>query len=424
MKNVLFATTALVALGLVPLAEAQAQDKKPAEKPISIRVGGYFQGQVVFGTNEDSTRRGVTGGNKIRNYGIGRESEIHFAGETQLNNGLRVGVQVELEGETSADQIDNTYLYFQHANWGRVILGEDWGSGLKVAKGTVGHITGIGANSHFASFGGDQRPGTNFVGGGRLNTIMILDSVNDKLIYDTPRIFGFRGSVSFAPDDKGRGSALPGGGGATGVGLNTKEDGFANISNVWTIGADYINTFGPVGVAFHAGYQRGYREDTNNGPTSPNSKDPDSFSLGAEVGMAGFRVGAAWKHINNNLGAFSAAVATQRGLANLGPTGANSFLGDRDDFTVGVDYTFGPWIVGATYGFARQEGVPTRVNNRSTDRLDQVTVGAAYTLGPGIALFGGYIWNEFDGKSGTGATQPKSGDNTAHLFLLGTRLTF
>ena len=32
MKKVLFATTAIVALGLLPLA-AQAQDKKPAEKP-------------------------------------------------------------------------------------------------------------------------------------------------------------------------------------------------------------------------------------------------------------------------------------------------------------------------------------------------------------------------------------------------------
>ncbi|MCW5729558.1 MAG: porin [Alphaproteobacteria bacterium] len=421
MKNVLFATTALVALGLVPLAEAQAQDKKPAEKPISIRVGGYFQGQVLFGDQEDKVSRGI---GKIRNYGIGRESEIHFSGETQLNNGLRVGVQVELEGETSADQIDNTYLYFQHANWGRVILGEDWGSGLKVAKGTVGHITGIGSNTHFASFGGDQRAGNNFVGQGRPNTIMILDDIDDKIIYDTPRIFGFRGSVSFSPNDKSTESGL----GETGVGLNSKKDGFNHVSNVWTVGADYINTFGPVGVALHAAYQRGYREDLlrANGTSvnSDSSKDPDSYSLGAEVGMAGFRVGAAWKHINNNLGAFTAAVATRRGLANLGPNGINTFIGDRDDFTVGVDYTFGPWIVGATYGFARQEGVPVNGGGSRTDRFDQVSVGAAYTLGPGIALFGGYIWNEFDGKSGPGATLPKSGDNEAHLFLLGTRLTF
>ena len=55
MKKVLFATTAIVALGLMPLA-AQAQDKKPAEKPISLELGGYFRVHAMAGWQDDGDK--------------------------------------------------------------------------------------------------------------------------------------------------------------------------------------------------------------------------------------------------------------------------------------------------------------------------------------------------------------------------------
>lgn len=460
MKKVLYATTALVALGMAPVA-AQAQDKRAAESPIVISVGGYFNAFAVFADqrvggkdNNPAAATDPSHGNTIRPYGISRESEIHFKGETALNNGLRVGVQVELEGETSADQIDNTYIYFQHAQYGRLIVGEDWGAALKVAKGTVGHITGIGLISHFANQASYSNranfTGTNpLTGGGGsagLNTIPILDGVNDKAIYDTPRIYGFRGSFSFTPDDKASAATFPGGSagagnftsaGESGQGLNPKQNGYISISDVWSLGADYIETFGPIGVAASASIQRGTRERPNSGREAPNN--PTAWALGLELSYEGFRVGTAWRRIENNLIVVTAGTAAARGIDGSRaygsasgtdttgfPTGGYGFTGNRDDFSVGTDYTFGPWTVGATYGFVRQGNVPLRTANgnahTSTDRNNQWTLGANYVLGPGINLYGGYLGFDTTGRC-EGALQGCA-SNHGSVFILGTRLVF
>ncbi|MCW5752223.1 MAG: porin [Alphaproteobacteria bacterium] len=450
MKKVLFATTALVALGLnAPLVtSAQAQDKAASVKPISISIGGYFRAFAIAGWQDDGQRdNGIfnvspTGvvtpvaptSSPIRSHGIGRESEIHFRGETALNNGLRVGVQVELEGETSADQIDNTYLYFQHASYGRVIVGEDFGSSVKTHKGVVGLPVGITSVAHFASHATFSGKLNTAGGGGSINTFMILDGVNDKLIYDTPRIFGFRLSGSYTPDDKAAGSGTPVG--ASGQGLNPEQNGFGSVSQVWTVSGDYINNFGGLGLATSAGYQRGYREYDAIGRDIGN--DPDSWNVGLELSYAGFRVGGAYKQINNNIAAVSNPGA--RGFVGErfrnGIVARNLVEGKREDFIVGADYTFGPWTFGVSYGFASQHDVRVRDGvgavRRTTDDLNQWTVGASYTLGPGITLFGGYYGFDIEGAcrgvsgDGTGTTRLNRtcASNDGHMFLLGTQLNF
>ena len=449
MKKVLFATTALVALGLTPLV-AQAQDQKPAEKPITLGLGGYFRAFAIAGSQDDGDRNNsVIPGGPLRDHGIGRESEIWFKGETSLDNGLRVGVQVELEGETSADQIDNSYIYFQHSQYGRLIVGEDFGSSVKTHKGVVGLNAGLGAISHFASQGSFNGK-LNTVGGNSLNTFMVLDGTSDKAIYDTPRIYGLRLSTSYTPDDKTSGIAsVNSATGESGLGLNSKQDGFTALSQVWTVSGDYVETFGPVGVAFSAGYQRAYRERAAGGRDANN--DPDSWNLGAEVSYAGFRLGAAYKRINNNVIATNAALIGARGIraeslnGHGGNNGAGFVEGDREDFIVGLDYTFGPWTVGATYGFVNQHGIQTRTNNSSgnpagsrdsTDTLDQWTVGVNYALGPGIALYAGYQGFDLAGLCngrtpagpGNAPGNPRSNsscaNNDGHLFIVGTQLNF
>ncbi|MCW5729559.1 MAG: porin [Alphaproteobacteria bacterium] len=462
MKKVLFATTALVALGLgSPLVtSAQAQDKAASVKPISLSVGGYFRAFAIAGWQDDGQRSNrlfnttspTTSApvpalvSPIRSHGIGRESEIHFRGETALNNGLRVGVQVELEGETSADQIDNTYLYFQHASYGRVIVGEDFGSSLKTHKGVVGLPVGLGSIGHFASHATYTGKLNAAGGGGSLNTFMVLDGVSDKLIYDTPRIFGFRLSGSYTPDDKTN-VAGAGGPGESGQGLNPEQNGSLAVSQVWTVGADYINNFGGLGMAASAGYQRGYREYQTDGRNIGN--DPDSWNVGLEFSYAGFRVGGAYKQINNNIVSLSnpsGLTSNGRGLVQerfrngVAPPGGTSgqhwIEGKREDFIVGADYTFGPWTFGVSYGFASQHDVRVRDGNgavrRTTDDLNQWTVGASYTLGPGITLFGGYVGFDLEGAcrgvTGTANAVPRSNrtcaSNDGHMFLLGTQLNF
>jgi outer membrane protein OmpU len=97
MKKLLIGTTALVAVGSIATG-AQSADR------IKMGVGGYFLGFFVVGDQD------LDAG--LRNHDVQREGEIIFSGSTKLDNGITVGAQVQLEAETCADQIDETFMYF------------------------------------------------------------------------------------------------------------------------------------------------------------------------------------------------------------------------------------------------------------------------------------------------------------------------
>ena len=114
MNRILLGTTALaVAIG-APLA-ASAADK------ISLSLGGYYRFFGVVGSQDDGTGEPGAG---IREHGVAREGEVYFQGKTKLDNGITVGVTVQLEAETSGDQIDESYIYFD-GFFGRLELGSE-----------------------------------------------------------------------------------------------------------------------------------------------------------------------------------------------------------------------------------------------------------------------------------------------------------
>lgn len=442
MTSILRASTALVALGLTSVA-ADAQDRKPAEKPISLTMGGFFRAYGIVGWQDDNNAYAANG-STIRDHGIGRESEIHFRGETALDNGLRVGVHVELEGETSADQIDDSFIYLQHANYGRVHLGERWGANILTHKGVVGHpigyLTHFGTNQLL-----EQRGKLNAAGlSGQLNTFATLDGTSDKIVYDTPRIYGARLALSYTPDDK----AVAAGGvvGESGQGLNPKQGGPTHVSEVWTVSVDYVERFGGLGVGLSAAIQSGKVEETGRPYDGGRAfqGDPLAWNIGLELSYAGFRFGGAYKHIEDNVvnapltptGA-GTALAAVRGVRVASQPGASSgfFQGDHDQFTIGADYTFGRWTLGGHYGWVRQE-VPF-VSRESTaggnggftgsDTLNQWSLQAVYYVAPGVQIQAGWTLFDFAGRAGPrqgGFDSADSASNDGHLFHLGTQLIF
>lgn len=465
MKKVLYATTALVALGLMPLA-GQAQDKKPAEQPISISAGGYFRFHFVGGDQQDAKRdygryRSAGNDNAIRDHGFSREGEIQFKGNSKLDNGLVVSVVVELEAETSADQIDETYIGFQHADYGRLLLGSRYGADLSTAKGVVGHQ--VGWITHFGSNQGDVNPRLNVIGasaGGRLNTFQIMAAESDKAQFDSVRWNGIRLAVDYTPDDK---QTVQGGVGESATGLNTRKDGPLSLSQAVTLAADYVETFGPVGVGLSASWQQATAETQSGvfGPTGGTGRQgrgfqgsPTGYRFGAEFTYAGARIGAAWKHIDDNIVAYTPAYGSARGIrgtrniTGLGAaadstafyngTGIDIIQGDREDVTVGFDYTWGPHTIGAHYGYVTQEvpfisresTVSGDGTKQNTDRLDQIGINGITTFAPGMQLYYGWSFQKFSGVKGENASVPSryasgnSADNTANIFFVGTQLTF
>src|SRR5439155_19344608 len=132
MKKLLLGSTALVAGGLMA-APAMAAD------PIKIGLGGYYQFFVNAGGIESVY---ALNGNSIQYKGLSfyQEGEIYFNGQTKLDNGTTIGLQVELEGWNpgatggnpnsagttiaggAISQIDEAYL-FAFGDWGRVQVG-------------------------------------------------------------------------------------------------------------------------------------------------------------------------------------------------------------------------------------------------------------------------------------------------------------
>src|SRR5262249_18699332 len=97
MKRVaLLGSTAVLGAGMVANT-AMAAD------PIKLNVGGFFRETYMAVFDDDGEGKL---GNDRNTDGFFNNAEIHFTGETTLDNGLSVGAHVELEGETDTDQID------------------------------------------------------------------------------------------------------------------------------------------------------------------------------------------------------------------------------------------------------------------------------------------------------------------------------
>ena len=118
MKNILYGTTALIAVSLV------AGSAGAAEK-IKLGLGGYWRAAIQVGDGDNDAPSGSALATDNRSHGFGRESEIYFSGKTTLDNGIKFGVMVQLEGETSGDQMDNSYIWAD-GSFGRIEYGETW----------------------------------------------------------------------------------------------------------------------------------------------------------------------------------------------------------------------------------------------------------------------------------------------------------
>ncbi|MCC7436188.1 MAG: porin [Methanoregulaceae archaeon] len=83
MKKLL-CSAAVAGLCAVAAAPAMAQGDQSA---LELSLGGYFRGYVTYASQDTAV-----GAGEERHIDILRDTEIHFTGETTLDNGLTVGV--------------------------------------------------------------------------------------------------------------------------------------------------------------------------------------------------------------------------------------------------------------------------------------------------------------------------------------------
>jgi len=375
MKNLLYGSTALVAVGILNIGSSNAADK------IKMGVGGYFSAYFVYASQDDNT--GEPGANR-RNHGLSREGEIIFNGRTRLDNGVQVGVQVQLEAETCNDQIDESFMWFS-GRFGRINIG---------AENSAAYLMHYAAPeptywSHGLNSPNFQHPsrGTNATFLFPHTRPVNISNDAEKITYFTPRFAGVQLGVSYTPDvceEASAGSAPPCGGSY--AGLPSDTNGFGEA---WEFGVNYVNFIGDLGVRASASYGT-----SDNEVSGPGRDDPTEWSIGGQVSYAGFTIGGAY---------------TDR-------DGLFGFEGiESKEYNFGVHYRTGPWGVGVTYA-GKETATPFQAGE---DELDAFEIGGSYAIGPGVVVSGGVQYWDMQDDAGA-----PSAENQATIGFIGTHVAF
>jgi predicted porin len=340
MKKILLGSTAIVAAGMI----ASAPSAIAAEK-MKLSVGGYMEQWIGFTSGDDGVGQDYSGISTVS------DGEIHFKGKTKLDNGITVGVNVQLEAQQGGDQIDEQYMFI-NGGFGQIIIGDENSAMYKMhyAPSDFGIGMNSGDNTNWnkpvEDAEGDSISMTGHFRSPFGATAIEPDAVNDsaKISYFTPRVSGFQLGLSYAPDGAQDNNALP------------NRD--AVNSDYVMAGANFVQKMGGMSVAISGGY--GTVTDAAEGGT-----EPEATSFGIKMGMGGVSAGVSY--------------------ANFSDSGNN----DQEGINAGVAYSSGPMGVSLAYYHGEKDG-----NNGSAATLDGqaerdiIHLSAKYAMGPGVTFAG------------------------------------
>jgi outer membrane protein OmpU len=370
MKKLLL-TTALVGVAFVAT---------PAMAEVSLGLGGHFKGYMTWHDQDEAD------GFEARSVDILRETEIHFTGETTLDNGLTVGFHAETEADGGVDglEVEESYAYFA-GNWGRVNFGAEDGANylLQVAApaadsnvdGIRQYISPINYDVALGLAAGTVAAAGDF----ELDYASDASGYADKLTYISPVFNGFQAGVSYTPDTGSND------GYARSFGVR-EDDEADTFGEAWEAAVRYEGQFNAVRLALGAGYTHVELEE--DGGTGMD--DRDNWNVGANLGFGPFNVGAAY--VTDNNGVDDSA--------------------DSDTWVIGADYTTGPFVLGASYLNRDDDTSDLLGDDIESERFSG---GVTYTYGPGMSFRGSVHHVEHD---------LAAEDLDATTLLLGTQIGF
>jgi hypothetical protein len=432
MKGFLLAGCAAIALAGT-CGTAVADDVAPGKFDIKLGGDAYFtlgyvdqQGDKVAGTD--------------RNVDFTNRFRLQVTPTAKADNGIEYGANLRIRAYERTGLIDTDQAYvFADGNFGRIEAGVNQGPNSQY---------GVTAPSGFGTGGvnGDWTEGvygwlTNqntfletVFGGGYNSTIS--SNFATKINYFTPRFIpqaddgtGLMGMLAFTPSNlsvntdvnrrdyvsvtpaEAPGNALQSECGATLA--NAQPLSGCAFNNIVEAGLRYDGSFAGVSVQASLGYEHG-DAPTNHG-TSPWTQynDLSALQVGLQLGYSGFLIGASY------LDAGKSGYARTPGL----------YLNDQNVVTAGISYEFDPIIVGFNYAHGEDAGDVTVPGSRSADLY---SVGATYTVAPGLTTSLEYLRSETQNEAGyksdpLGVGLPGTGTYTsgnANLFLWKNAIAF
>ena len=320
---------------------------------VKLGLGGYFKGYVNY-TTEENTKQ----------IDFLRDTEIHFGGETTLDNGLTVGAHIEATADGSSDPflVDESYVYMA-GSWGRVNVGQEDGAA---------YLLQVAAPSADDNIDGIRQ----FINPTRLG--VVNDYANDiakdgdKLTYLSPVFSGFQAGASFTP--RINSSAQSSGNRASNT-VNTADEGASEV------GVRYEGMVGSVGLIAGAGY-------------TATTQSADEWNFGADLDIGAFGLGAVY---------------------TTADAGKDSIIAqDSKTWVLGADYTAGPFKLGVSY----LNGDIDRSGALLANDTDRYAAGVTYSYGPGMTFRGSVGYKTVDRAAIVG------NDDDATTVSVGTQINF
>ncbi len=383
MKKILFASTALAAAGLMT-GTASASEK------IKLELGGFSSWWVVGAWQDSSYEKGATV--DYNNVDVKGNNEIWFGGSTKLDNGMTVGVQIELEAggntETSqanGDVIDKSYIFVE-TGFGKFIVGSESNGTVLLhvmAPDAAGNIDSDGVITSGAAI--SQAGGSTMV-----STSIDTDGEAEGITYVAPTFYGLTVGGSYKPSVTEDNRGL--------------SDLDSNVGEVFGVGALYANTFGDVGVKVSAGWAT---YDANGGgatATSQGDSTVNEYAFGTQISYAGFTVGGSYR---------------DRDGFKQNPANLQDSM-DAQVWDAGIQYATGPYAVSFYYFHSEMVGSVTVAGE---DTSDIYQVSGKYALGPGVDLLATVGYAEYEDEvAKTGVNDPDYNEGWA--VMTGMALTF
>lgn len=372
MKKQLMTTTAIVAAGVLA-ASGTAFAQKKASKP-KWQLGGWFEG--IVGAADNESHMGKIG------VDVHHDAEIHFKSVTKLDNGIKIRVRLELEGQsqalgatTNGDDIDEAYVAIS-GGFGEIRIGsEDNAAHLMVTPTMGSWATSVGQNLSFDVKDWVGSP-SSFT---RLNTarVSLGEADSQKVTYFTPRISGFQLGVTYMPsfEEDANGSV---------ANRSTKDsEGFA-------VGAKFAKKWDGFGIALAAGF--GSVHDTNDSNKGKGDGDPSAYAFSGKIDVGRITIGAGYMN--------------QQGMASA--TG--------DIFDLGIRYNAGKNKFSLGYNQGEARGTLTDTDE---DVSKQAMLSYRRELGPGIQYRLNFMWADWNEE-----TDDTNNENDGFAVTTSIRLSF
>ena len=394
MRQLLYGTTALV--GATALAAVSAQ----AAEPISITTFGWVNEYVGFSSVDEGSGEDFNAG------AAHLDAQVNFKGATTLDNGIEVGVRLEIEMPNPGG-LDETFAYLK-GDFGELRAGNHNSAGYAMLSGvpSVGVPINSGWQTYFIAPPDDARQSSRDVS---LSTGIDFSNDDNTILYFSPRFSGLQLGVSFTPNATKSNDP-------NGLTDTTGEDYYNGVA----IAGTFVESFNGIDIDFGVSYGRAEAGDATE---ALGGDDIEQVMVSFNVGFSGFTIGGQYANqLEGRLGSSTtttfdttAFVVGPSGLQSCAiPGGCTSAEVDAADaaatststsltsnegeaWGIGATYSTGPWTVGGSYFLGEVEddvAVP------GDDEYQAIVGAVSYELGPGITTDFSVLWADWDTEDG------------------------